>query len=468
MHKKRLQIKYALADYISALISWAVFFYFRRIKLDTLVIGDQIYLAPDNHFYLGMVIIPLFWMVIFYISGFYDNLIRKSKADLFSNTFITILIGSVILFFTVLIDDVINKPTTYLYSLSALFCIHFFFILIPRIITLNRFLKNVANRKTGFKTIVVSSGRDIHALISTLKSHGNIVLGLVSSEKRHKGQVINGYKCLGIVSDLEELIRTHEVEEVVLAPEKSTEKEIQDMLNMLYRSDVMIKVTPYVYEKLIGIARLSPVYGTPYMEVVRDLMPPFEENLKRIFDIIISLIVLIFLLPAYIVLALRVRFDSKGSILYLQERIGKNGKAFNMIKFRTMVFNAEELGEPKLTQPDDDRITRFGRFMRKYRLDELPQFYNVLVGDMSIVGPRPERQFFIEQIVQREPNYFLLQKIRPGITSLGMVKYGYADSVDKMMERLKFDMIYIENMSIVFDFKILFYTISTIITGKGV
>ena len=197
-------------------------------------------------------------------------------------------------------------------------------------------------------------------------------------------------------------------------------------------------------------------------------MPEWQKSVKRTVDIVVSTISLILLLPAFAVISFLIKRDSQGSVFYKQERIGRHGKPFNIYKFRTMYSDAESDGVPRLTGDNDRRITRIGSFLRKYRIDETPQFWNVIKGDMSLVGPRPEREYFAQRIVEKAPYYTLTYRIRPGITSWGMVKYGYAQTVDEMIERSKYDLIYLENMSLFIDIKIVLYTVRTVLTGKGI
>jgi lipopolysaccharide/colanic/teichoic acid biosynthesis glycosyltransferase len=211
---------------------------------------------------------------------------------------------------------------------------------------------------------------------------------------------------------------------------------------------------------------MSSIIGTPLIQISHDLMPAWEENLKRLIDVVTSFFALIILSPLYLALVIGVRLSSKGPVFYSHERIGRYGKPFMIYKFRSMFSDAEANG-PALSSTNDSRITRFGLFMRKMRLDELPQFYNVLIGDMSLVGPRPERQHFIDLIIKKAPHFNHLQKVRPGITSWGQVKFGYASTVDEMIERLKYDILYIENMSLLVDLKILIYTVKTILNASG-
>ncbi len=191
-----------------------------------------------------------------------------------------------------------------------------------------------------------------------------------------------------------------------------------------------------------------------------------QRSIKRIFDMLLAIAGTIILLPLILVTAVILKLSSKGSLFFFQERVGYKGKQFMICKFRSMYLTAEETG-PQLSSDEDDRVTIWGKIMRRWRLDELPQLWNILKGDMSIVGPRPERKYYIDQIIKSHPEYLNLLKLKPGLTSMGMVKFGYAENVEEMIERMRYDLIYIENPTLLLDIKIMLQSIKVVFAGKG-
>ena len=259
----------------------------------------------------------------------------------------------------------------------------------------------------------------------------------------------------------------NEIEEVLIAIERSEQNHIlEEIINDLEALDVLIKVKPNNYDILAGKVKMKSIFEVPLVEIKHELMPLWQIATKRIFDVLIALTAVLLLSPLCLFVVLFIKLDSKGPIFFFQERVGINGKLFNIIKFRSMCVDAEKEG-PQLSGDDDARVTRWGRFMRRYRIDELPQFLNVLMGDMSMVGPRPERAHYADQIMERAPYYKHVRKVRPGITSWGMVRHGYASSVDEMIDRLRYDIIYIENLSLFNDLKVLIYTFKIVFQGRG-
>jgi exopolysaccharide biosynthesis polyprenyl glycosylphosphotransferase len=298
------------------------------------------------------------------------------------------------------------------------------------------------------------------------KSGGNRFVGFISVHDKKSFLLKKHLEHLGNLHNLHNLIIKYHIQEVIIAVEDSEHEMVNAIMNKIEGTGVVIKIIPTMYDILMGTVHMSSLFEEPLIQISHDLMPIWQENIKRIFDMSTSVIAIILLSPLYLFLIIGVKLSSPGPIFYGQERIGKNGKPFTIYKFRSMFINAEKNG-PALSSKNDKRITKFGMFMRKSRLDELPQFYNVIIGDMSLVGPRPERQYFIDKIIEKAPHFVHLQKVRPGITSWGQVKFGYAENVDEMIERLRYDIVYIENMSLYTDFKILIYTIKIIFKLEG-
>jgi len=351
-----------------------------------------------------------------------------------------------------------------------LFGMQFLLTYIPRLIITTRTVHRIQNRKIGFNTLLIGSNRRALELFKEMnsqpKSAGNKFIGFVKVNDKSKFILEKHLSCLGNVESLPQIIDEYEIEEVIIAIESSEHHQINSIIQKIDNKNLVVKVIPTLYDILTGSVRMTSLYSAPLIQISRDLLPEWQSNLKRLIDIVFSIFSILILLPLYVFLIIGVKLSSPGPIFYNHERIGRYGKPFKIYKFRSMFVNAEQNG-PALSSKNDIRITPFGKFMRKLRLDETPQFFNVILGEMSIVGPRPERQFFIDQIILQAPHYAHLQKVRPGITSWGQVKYGYAENVDEMIERLKYDLIYIENMSLYVDFRIMIYTIKIIFQGRG-
>lgn len=424
--RKKQQLLYILVDILSSLLVWGSFLIFRWLVYDGKVFSVDSVLIPMFNFYTPLIAYPIGCLIIYYLSGYYLRPLRKPYLRELRRTFISALIISFGAFFIFIIDDPVTQYERYITSLIVLFVLQFIGSYIPRLLV---------------------------TYISHKFDHDEPRVYTIHS-----------------MNEVEQFELAHQLEpydEVILDfKSKSKENDIYTLINRLYPCNVEISVVPSLYDMLTGAAMIDDVSDQPLIRISEHKMSDTGLCIKRAFDVVVSAMMLILLSPLYLILSLLVWYSSEGPVFYKQERIGLHGLPFNIIKFRTMCVHAEE-ATPQLSADDDPRITKVGKWMRKYRLDELPQFWNILRGEMSIVGPRPERRYFINQIEEKAPYYCMIYKIRPGLTSWGPIKVGYTDTLDKMIRRLNYDIVYIENMSIRLDIKIMFHTIGVIFNGKG-
>ncbi len=455
-------ILFIISDWLVASLVWGLFFYFRKTWI------EQKAFEVDQNFVIGSILVPLLWLLIYYLQGSYHEVRRMYRLKILNLTFFGSLIGTVLIFFILILDDTVSNYQMYYYSFGLLFSLQFLFSVLIRLILATVLINFLRKAGSGFRTVIIGGSEKAVSILNDLTNQKwciNTIVGYININGSDR-LLDNKIAYLGHCDNLEILIRNHKVEEIIIAIESSDHNRIQKIITRIQDGRVKIKILPDMYELLSGSLKMTDIYGALLLQIVDDSMPIWQQALKRAMDLIISLVALILLIPIYIICALAVKFSSSGPIFYLQDRVGLDGRVFKIIKFRTMYLNSEEAG-PQLSSTNDLRITKAGRFMRKTRLDEFPQFINVILGHMSLVGPRPERQFYIDKIMELAPQYVHLTKVRPGITSWGQVKYGYAENVEQMLDRMKFDLLYLKNRSIALDIKIMFYTIAIVLKAKG-
>lgn len=468
--KQKIKLSYFISDLIGLILSWIILFTYRKLSLETELLGIDVALVFDHNFWLGLVIITSFWLILFWVAGFYEETLGRSRLREFVQSVLLVLAGGVFIFFLIMLDDYVPNYNSYYKILGVYICALLLLTYLPRFFITTRVNRRIVNGKIFIPTLLLGTGAEASELLEDFLSEkvpsGKKIIGVLSEEWDEGALFENKIPVLGKYADLNAVVKEHGVNEVIIGYKAFDRNKYHHIISDLHAKDVIIKALPDMEDFIMGSVRYTSVYGTPLVEITPVRMPVWQRNIKRLFDIFASSIAILILAPVYLVVALCVYFNDKGPVFYKQERIGLKGKPFQIIKFRSMYINAEAAG-PALSKDDDPRITPIGKVLRKYRLDEIPQFFNVINGEMSLVGPRPERQFFIDKIVEKAPQYRMLHRVKPGITSWGMVKYGYAENVEQMIKRMRYDILYIENMSLVLDLKIMIYTIRTILKGAG-
>lgn len=419
--RRKQQLWYILADIVSSELVWLCFLFFRWIVYEGRAQWVDDVLVPAFDFWPPLIVYPIVCLMVYYLSGYYLRPFQKPLWRELMRTFLSAIIISLLFFFLIIIDDKITDYRQYLWSLCVLFGLQFVLSYIPRV------------------AITLLSRRR----------------GLMRSCTIHS------------IEEAEQLVRGEQDEVIIDLPENYTDDQLYRIIAELYPLSCEITMVPRVYDMLTGAARIGQLDHPSLIRITEYHMSDSELCIKRACDILISVLGLVLLSPLLAAIAIAVKIGSRGPVIYRQERIGQYGLPFRIYKFRTMVEHAEADGVPQVAHDNDPRVTRVGHWLRKYRLDEIPQLWNILRGDMSIVGPRPERPYFIRQIMAEAPYYCLLYKVRPGLTSWGPIRVGYTDTLEKMIERLNYDIVYVENMSLLLDVKILFFTIEVILKGKG-
>jgi exopolysaccharide biosynthesis polyprenyl glycosylphosphotransferase len=467
VNKSLLLKKYILFDFISALLVWVVFFVYRKSVNDIRIFEEGALFHPLSYYFLSFSLFTFYALFVHYLTGFYVNPLTQSRISSFLSTLGSSIIISLSVFLCLKINDASTSITYFYNSLFVLFQLVFGITLFFRVIIFTQIRRNFKTKKWTINTLIIGTGKNARKIAQDLENHAHqhTLVGFVAVDNSVN---VTSKSILGPLSEIESLLQKYNIQEtIIVLEEKHNDEKLYEIINYLYRFNIAIQFAPRLHEILTGSAKISHVGIIPLVTITQNSMPDWESNIKRFFDILLSLFALLSVSPFLVYFILRIKRDSMGSPFYKQERIGRFGKPFYILKFRTMYQDAEN-GLPQLSSSTDTRITPFGSFLRKYRIDEIPQFWNVIKGDMSLVGPRPERQHFINQIIEQAPYYCLLYKIRPGITSWGPIKIGYSDTIEKMIERLNYDIIYLDNMSLITDLKILIYTVEIILTGKGV
>jgi exopolysaccharide biosynthesis polyprenyl glycosylphosphotransferase len=439
--------------------------FFRRTTIDYQWLdAHQEMVIPNYDFNTSLLIFPFFCLFIHSLSGIYLHPEKHRQSKIFTTTLLASAIIAIAIFFVLVAGDIRPSSAYYHQALLVLWGMLFFVTYFFRTIICHIMRKNYKTGKWTTRTAIIGTGENAKKIAGEVAKNmpENTLLGFIAEDKQARKTNI-----LGRLPEIDNIIKKENIQEIIIAIDDSDENRLFSIINSLYHHDISIRFMPSLYEILIGGVKINELGVSPLVTVTSSSMKDWETCVKRFFDIVLSFAALLVLLPLFAFIAIRIKMDSKGTVFFSQERIGQFGKAFNILKFRTMYANAEN-GIPQLSTASDNRVTRFGRFLRKYRLDELPQFWNVLKGEMSIVGPRPERDFYIKKIMEIAPYYCLIYKIRPGLTSWGPIRIGYSDTIEKMVERLNYDIIYMENMSLKTDIKILLFTIEVIFRGKGI
>ena len=464
MNNKTQKIIILLADFFFINFAWFVYSY---IRIET----HWFPLATEPNIYLAMPFIYIYWLVIFTFFGMYRTWFASSRFDEISSLFKSTFVGIFILFFLIFFSDYIEGVESSNRILILIYWFILFILVAIGRLLIRSFQRQLLIKGIGRKKAVIvgfnSKAHEVHDQILQHPALGLDVEAYVAVYERNLDRVYKNVKVKGTIDEITDVMYKTHATEVIISLEKEDHDLLVDIISKVESKGIGLKIVPDLYEILSGQARTSQLYGIPLIDIMPELMPEWEKKLKRLLDVTISFLTLIVTMLLNILVAFAIKIDSKGPIFFRQERIGMNNRNFKIVKFRSMFQDAEKHTGPVWSQKDDPRVTRVGKIIRKLRIDEIPQMFNVLKGEMSLVGPRPERPYFVEQLSQQIPYYKRRLKVRPGITGWAQVKHKYDESVEDVKVKLRYDLFYIENMSLRMDIKILARTILVVLFGKG-
>jgi exopolysaccharide biosynthesis polyprenyl glycosylphosphotransferase len=464
MNKKIEKFLILITDFITVNLALLVFFYLR-------VQTGWFELIAQPDVLLSMIAIYIYWLVVFTFVGMYRTWFAQSRFDEISTLFKASVFGVFILFFLILYDDYSSGTNTSIrFFIFMYWGIFFGFVgfgrLLIRAIQRRLLIRGIGRRNTlivGFN----QKANDIHDSISKHRAQGLDIVAYAGVNESEIGKSFKNVKVTNTLHNLETMIDDYQIKNVIISLGRNEEEIILEVISRCEGKNVEIKMAPDLYDIISGQAKVAQLYSSPLIDVMPELMPEWEKKLKRLMDIILSFILIVISSPITLLTAFAIRLESKGPVFFKQERSGLNGKTFKIYKFRSMIPDAEKHTGPIWSTKDDPRITRTGKFIRRVRIDEIPQVINILKGDMSFVGPRPERPFFVEKLSQEIPLYKRRLKVRPGVTGWAQVKHKYDESVEDVKVKLRYDLFYIENMSLRMDFKIIIRTVFVVLFGKG-
>jgi exopolysaccharide biosynthesis polyprenyl glycosylphosphotransferase len=449
-----------ISDFVFINLAWTVYYYFRIES------GWIVYANPPA-FLLPLIVIYFYWLIVFSFAGLYQHWFVRSRFDEFSSVFKAVSIGCFLLFFVIFIDDFMNNA-----PIISRFLILVYWVLMVISVSIGRIIIRSVQRKLLEKgiglrnSLIVGGGEkavELNSMIRKFPQLGYNIIGFVNLSKNDNVIVKSN---LGNIEEISGIIKSNNISEILIALESNEKERLIDVIRYCSEEKVNMKILPDMYEIVSGMAKTNQIYGVPLIEVMPDIMSPAGKLTKRIIDVTISFLTLLILSPVLILIAVIIKIESRGPVLYRQVRVGKKGDEFIMNKFRSMIESSEEYG-PEWSGENDPRITRTGKVIRRLYMDEVPQMFNVLKNEMSLIGPRPERPFFVEQLKKEIPYYYKRLSVKPGITGWAQIKHKYDSSLEDVKTKIQYDFYYIENMSLKLDFKIMINTIIVILLMKG-